>query len=157
MDRFEEVLDTALLVLLAGSIYSDVVRRTIPNFSCAAVFLLGLVQQIAVSPESWVYSVVGSVLVVLAGIGLHQKKILGGGDVKLIAALAVWLTPIELGRFALAIMAAGGVVGVGYLAVGFLRRLRDKTAPAAASVPYALAIVVGFLFMRPGMLTSTIF
>lgn len=157
MDRFEEVLDTALLVLLAGSIYSDVVRRIIPNFACAAVFLLGLVQQITVNPESWVYSVVGSVLVVLAGIGLHQKKILGGGDVKLIAALAVWLTPIELGRFALAIMVAGGVVGVGYLAVGFLRRLRDKTAPAAASVPYALAIVVGFLFMRPGMLTSTIF
>lgn len=157
MDRFEEVLDTALLVLLAGSIYSDVVRRTIPNFACAAVFLLGLVQRITVSPESWVYSVVGSVLVVLVGIGLHQKKILGGGDVKLIAALAVWLTPIELARFALAIMLAGGVVGIGYLAVGFLRRLRDKTAPAAASVPYALAIVVGFLFMRPGMLTSTIF
>lgn len=157
MDRFEEVLDTALLVLLAGSIYSDLVRRTIPNFACAAVFLLGLVQQIMMSPESWVYSVVGSVLVVLVGIGLHQKKILGGGDVKLIAALAVWLTPIELARFALAIMLAGGVVGIGYLAVGFLRRLRDKTAPAAASVPYALAIVVGFLFMRPGMLTSTIF
>lgn len=157
MDRFEEILDTALLVLLAGSIYSDLVRRTIPNFACAAVFLLGLVQQIMMSPESWVYSVVGSVLVVLVGIGLHQKKILGGGDVKLIAALAVWLTPIELARFALAIMLAGGVVGIGYLAVGFLRRLRDKTAPAAASVPYALAIVVGFLFMRPSMLTSTIF
>lgn len=157
MDRFEEVLDTALLVLLAGSIYSDVVRRTIPNFACALVFLLGLVQQIAINPVGWVYSVLGSVIAILAGIGLHQKKILGGGDVKLIAALAVWLTPIELGRFALAIMLAGGVVGLGYLAVGFVRRLRDKTAPAAASIPYALAIVVGFLFMRPSLLMSTIF
>lgn len=157
MDRLEALLNTALLASLAGSIYSDVVRRTIPNLACAIVFLLGLVQQITTSPESWVYPVVGSFLAILVGIGLHHRKILGGGDVKLIAALAVWLTPFELGRFALAIMLAGGVVGVGYLAVGFLRRLRNKDAPAAAGVPYALAIVVGFLFMRPSLLTSSIF
>ncbi len=157
MDRFESVLNTALLALLAGSIYSDVLRRTIPNVICAGVFLLGLVQQILTSPESWLYPVVGSALAILVSLGLHQKKILGGGDIKLIAALAVWMVPIELGRFALAIMLAGGVVGVCYLVIGFFRRLYDKSAPAAAGVPYALAIVVGFLFMRPGILTDTVF
>ena len=157
MEPVEIALNLALLALLAGSIFSDVTRRTIPNFVCVGVFLLGLVHAVLMSRTDWIYSLVGCALVFLGGLGLHKKKVLGGGDIKLISALAVWLTPIELARFILAIMLAGGVVGAFYLLVGFFRRLKDKTAPAASGVPYALAIVGGFLFMRPDVLVQTLF
>lgn len=149
-------MNLALLALLAGSIFSDVTSRRIPNFLCLGVFLLGLVHGWILNPAGWIYSMVGCGVVFLGGLGLHQKKVLGGGDIKLIAALAIWLMPIELGRFVLSIMLAGGAVGAGYLLVGFFRRLKDKSAPAAAGVPYALAIVGGFLFMRPDVLMLSV-
>ncbi|MDO8379269.1 MAG: A24 family peptidase [Phenylobacterium sp.] len=156
MSNLEIALNLALLALLAGSVFSDVTRRLIPNFVCLGVFLLGLVHAVLISTGDWIYSLVGCGIVLLGGLALHQKKVLGGGDIKLITALSIWLMPIELARFVLSIMFAGGLVGAGYLAVGFVRRLRDKTAPAAAGVPYALAIVGGFLVLRPEVLTTTV-
>ncbi len=156
MDDLESVLNLTLLALLAGSVFSDLTRRLIPNFVCLGVFLLGLVHGVLISPSQVVYSLLGCGIVLLGGLALHQKKVLGGGDIKLISALCVWLLPFELSRFVLAIMMAGGLVGACYLAVGFVRRLRDKQAPAAAGVPYALAIVGGFLALRPEMVTTTV-
>lgn len=156
MVDLETALNLTLLALLAGSVFSDVTRRLIPNFICLAVFVLGLVHAVLISTGDWIYSLVGCGIVLLGGLALHQKKVLGGGDIKLITALSVWLMPIELARFVLSIMVAGGVVGAAYLAVGFVRRLSDKQAPAAAGVPYALAIVGGFLVLRPDVLTMTL-
>lgn len=156
MGDLESVLNLTLLALLAGSVFSDLTRRLIPNFVCLGIFLLGLVHAVLISSGAWIYSLVGCGVVLLGGLGLHQKKVLGGGDIKLISALSVWLLPIELTRFVLSIMVAGGLVGAAYLAVGFVRRLRDKQAPAAAGVPYALAIVGGFLALRPEVLTTTV-
>ena len=157
MNKVELALHLILLGLLAGSVFSDVTRRTIPNMVCLGVFLLGLAHAVLFARPDWIYSLVGSVLVFLGGLGLHKKNVLGGGDIKLIAALAVWLTPIELARFILSIMLAGGFVGAWYLLIGFFRRLKDKQAPAAAGVPYALAIVGGFLVMRPDVLLQSLF
>jgi|Deesub1362B_J571_1020462.scaffolds.fasta_scaffold01458_5 prepilin peptidase CpaA len=143
------VIDATLVALLAGCIFSDVRRRVIPNILCAAVAVLGLIAGLIEDPAAVIYPVLGGALLIVGGLALHRKGVLGGGDVKLMAALAIWLTPIEMGRFVLCTMMAGGVVGAGYLIAGFARRLRDKTAPAASGVPYALAIVVGFYFLRP--------
>ena len=144
-----DVLNAALLALLAGCIFSDISRRIIPNILCLAVAVLGVIWVIYDNPQRLLYSLIGGVLFLYGGLALHKKGILGGGDIKLAAALVVWLSPIEIGRFVLTTMIAGGLVGVFYLAMGFVRRLRDKSAPAASSVPYALALVGGFLFLRP--------
>lgn len=90
----------------------------------------------------------------IAGLVLHQKKVLGGGDIKLAAGLAIWLTPIELRLFFLVTLIAGGFVGLFYLGMGLVKRLFDPKAPIVSNVPYALAIVVGFLFLRPRFLTD---
>lgn len=89
-----------------------------------------------------------------AGLVLHRKKVLGGGDIKLVASLVIWLTPIELRLFVLVILIAGGFVGIFYMGMGLLKRLFDPKAPIVSNVPYALAIVVGFLFLRPRLVTD---
>jgi len=149
MVSFDRVVDAALVALLAGCVLSDVRQRIIPNILCLGVAVLGVVAGLVEDPSAVIYPMLGGVLLFIGGLALHRKGVLGGGDIKLMAALAVWLTPIELGRFVLCTMMAGGVVGGFYLLVGLVRRLRDKSAPAASSVPYALAIVVGFYFLRP--------
>ena len=91
-----------------------------------------------------------ALVVFVAMMPLQQKNVLGGGDVKLIAALAVWLAPLEVGRFFLFILAGGGVLGVFYLAMNWIRgAIRQKPSPAS-SVPYGVAIVCGFVALHPG-------
>jgi prepilin peptidase CpaA len=78
---------------------------------------------------------------------------LGGGDVKLLAACAVWLGWDALFPFALATVMAGGVLAVAVLA---LRRLppdwRERpplsVLAAERGLPYAVAIAVGAIVLN---------
>lgn len=150
------LINDALVVMLATCIFTDITRRVIPNFICVGIALLGVLEA-GMTDLSTVYQpILCSALIFIGGLALHQKKVLGGGDIKLGAALVTWLTPLEISRFVWATMAAGGVVGLFYMGMGFIRRLRDKSAPAVSSVPYALAIVTGFFFLRPERFVSVL-
>ncbi|MBN8612392.1 A24 family peptidase [Phenylobacterium conjunctum] len=145
----ETTIHGALLAMLAGCIFSDVKWRRIPNFLCLGIALLGLAETALDTPGATFGRLLISGALFVGGLALHQKKILGGGDIKLLAALSIFLAPIELRLFILLTLIAGGFVGLFYMGLGWLRRLRDKDAPLVSNVPYALAIVVGFIFIRP--------
>lgn len=143
-----------LLALLAGCIFSDVRTRRIPNFACIGVAILGVIECLLDEPRDLPIRLLIAAGAMVAGLVLHRKKVLGGGDIKLVASLVIWLTPIELRLFLLVILIAGGFVGLFYLGMGLLKRLFDPKAPIVSNVPYALAIVVGFLFLRPRFVTD---
>jgi len=67
---------------------------------------------------------------------------MGGGDVKLAAALALWFSPASTLRFLVFMSIAGGVLT---LVVVGLHRLKKK--PGKPEVPYGVAIAVGGLLI----------
>ncbi len=65
---------------------------------------------------------------------------MGGGDVKLAAALALWFSPISTVKFLVWMSLAGGVLTIGVVAV---HRARGRTG--RPEIPYGVAIAVGGL------------
>jgi prepilin peptidase CpaA len=69
---------------------------------------------------------------------LFAAGLMGGGDVKLLGALALWL---PVGRFA-EMMVFVALFG-GALTLGLLARHRLRRRPGRPEIPYGLAIVAG--------------
>ena len=65
----------------------------------------------------------------LLGAGLFALGLFGGGDVKLIAAMALWTGFADLPRFLLIMGAAGGLIGL----ILLLKRRRQQPAMASSA------------------------
>ena len=133
-------------LLLAAGI-EDARARTISNWTNLAVALLAPVWWWAQGYGLWPDAVLqlvlaGAVLLVFAG--AFALGAMGGGDVKLIAALALWL-PLQPLLTLLTVMSiAGGVVTLLMMAE---RRVRRTTG--VLEVPYGVAIAfAGLLALR---------
>ena len=131
--------------LLAIAAIGDARRFVIPNRLCAAVALLSLPYWWASGAAFWpgyaiqVGLAIGALIVFSA---LFAAGLMGGGDVKLIAALALWL---PVGRFIemiLLVALAGGLLTLGLLAWHRWRRRPDRP-----QIPYGLAIIAGAVAM----------
>ncbi|MEM1196194.1 MAG: prepilin peptidase [Pseudomonadota bacterium] len=82
-------------------------------------------------------------LIALWGLGQSLGVIiLGGGDVKFLGALALWLTPMAFLDLLLVMAFVGGAIAVGFV----VRRVvwKPKTP---GTVPYGVAIAVGALWV----------
>lgn len=151
--------------LLIGVIW-DLRSRRIPNAVCAAIAVAGL------GAQFWDVGVWGA----LAGLGMGMGTIallfvfwqrggIGGGDVKLAGAVAMWLAPRALPVFWLASALAGGAVAAvcwaasrgavrreirANLTLAVLQQGIPTVSPGASgrlSVPYAVAIALGALIV----------
>jgi len=77
---------------------------------------------------------------------------MGGGDVKLLAALGLWL-PLTKMLMLLEIMALGG----GLLTIGMVVAHKLRKAPGKPEIPYGVAIVgAGLLILANDILTNSI-
>jgi prepilin peptidase CpaA len=135
----------AFAAVLVWAAIGDMRRLIIPNWISAAVAGL-FVLHVLTSPVP--VSVLGGVAVgtatLAAGVGLFACNLMGGGDVKLMSAIALWAGPTRILDFLFVTAITGGLVAGGVL-------LRRRLAPvggmlgAAASteVPYGVAISVG--------------
>src|SRR4051794_36937514 len=106
-----------LAVALAWACVTDVSRRRIPNAITVAVFASGLVVRAVDAGGGNRIGAVGSglvasTLVLVALFRPWRAGGLGGGDVKLAAAVAAWVGLDKLVWFALATAASGGVVAL---------------------------------------------
>ena len=151
------ILTFAFLMLIAA--WTDVMKFTIPNW-IPAVLIAAWAVSAPFLGLSWSEAgLSGVVFAVTLGLGmaLWAPGWLGGGDVKLIAAGALWFGWPDVMVFVLGAALAGGILAVALLA---LRRVVPvlplspevigKTALAdGAPAPYAVAIAAGALFALP--------
>jgi prepilin peptidase CpaA len=118
-----------LLLLYVATI--DVATRLIRNEICLALALLGIAGQLA-SPMQVAESLIAATLLLLLLLVIYQRGWVGGGDIKLLVALAIGLPltgVIEL----LAITAlAGGVLALLHLMMRLLPY--PRLAPAGSSL-----------------------
>lgn len=139
------------LVLLAGiGAWLDWRTRRLPNWLCGATFLAGLgVAVITVGLAAAALQVWHAALALLVGMALFAPGLIGGGDAKFYAAVAVWFPLAEGFRLLFLVALAGLVLTVALWGMVWRRHGRagagaDPPVPPR-TVPYGVAIAAGAL------------
>jgi prepilin peptidase CpaA len=140
---FTDILLGLLALILVVAAVIDVRTRTISNRLNIAVAALAPLYWWSVSLPLW--PGIASHVAVAAGVFLlfaiaFFVGMMGGGDVKLAAALALWFSPLGTLRFLVFMSIAGGLLTVLVLVI---HRLRSKEGKP--EVPYGVAIAIGAL------------
>ena len=118
-----------LLLLYVATI--DVATRLIPNEVCLALALLGVVGQLT-DPMQMVQSLVVATIILLLLLVIFTRGWIGGGDVKLLVALAIGLPFPGVIQLLTVTALAGGVLALLHM---MMRLLPHPTlAPAGSSL-----------------------
>jgi prepilin peptidase CpaA len=144
-DPFPQIL----LAMLAGALVlaaaTDLRARRISNRLNAAIALGAPLFWIAMGIAPWP----GMAIQVLLGAGAFAlftlafaRGWMGGGDVKLIAALALWLPADAIPALMLAIALLGGAVTLATVIVGAWRK-----SEGTIEVPYGVAIALAGIWV----------
>jgi prepilin peptidase CpaA len=142
-DLLPQLLLGALAALLVLAAVIDVRTFTISNRLNLVVALLAPIYWLAVGLPLWPDAAIQAgvavgVFVLLAG--AFYIGMMGGGDVKLAAALALWFSPLSTLHFLVVMSLAGGVLTLGLMAA---HRMREKAG--RPEIPYGVAIAFGGL------------
>lgn len=140
---FTEILLGILAILLVVAAVIDVRTFTISNRLNLAVALMAPLYWWSAHLPLW--PDIGMQVAIAAGVFAllavaFYAGMMGGGDVKLAAALALWFSPVSTLRFLVFMSIAGGVLT---LVVVGLHRMKKK--PGKPEVPYGVAIALGGL------------
>ncbi len=130
---------TASLLALAGSAAADLRARIIPNKFAILIALCGLAMALRLGAGQLWMPVLAAIGVFSALGVLAHYNMIGGGDVKLIAATSLLVPPDRIPLLLVEIALAGGVLSCLYLAGGFLLRRRPwlYRRPAGTAQPSA--------------------
>ncbi len=158
------VLLIAGCLLLIGAGLHDFGFRTVPNWVSAALLLIGVALRImqAGLGIGLVFSLLAAGAVLLVTFLFWRFGWMGGGDVKLLTAAAVFVPPVLVPMLLLATALSGGLLALLYLLAGkivpkpALRRPRGVLRRAwrcelwrlrrRGPLPYAAAIAAGGVF-----------
>jgi prepilin peptidase CpaA len=150
---FTELLLGLLAVALIYAAIVDVRTFTISNGLNAAVALAAPLYWWSIGlplwPDAAIQVAVAAAVFVALAVTFYMGM-MGGGDVKLAAALALWFKPITTVKFLVIMSLAGGLLT---LIVLLIHKKRGKppvdgdSEPARPEVPYGVAIAVGALWI----------
>lgn len=150
------------VALLAVAALSDVASRTVPNGVSLCIAAVGFAARLI---DMRVMSGLGlGILVFAAATFCWRRGWMGGGDVKLLGAVALLVPPASVGSMLLAVALAGGLLAIGYLTlrvvvpapgrpgakprslVGRVLRAERWRIHRNCPLPYASAIAAGAAF-----------
>ncbi len=136
--EFRYLLLGALAIALLVAAFTDIRRRQIDNWLngsiAAAAPLYWWASGISLWPDvAWQVGVAFITLAVLAV--LFAMRAMGGGDVKLLTALALWIQPLWFVRLLIGMALIGGLLTLVLGALHVIRRRKERLA-----IPYGVAI-----------------
>jgi prepilin peptidase CpaA len=153
------LLQIVAIPLLCFAAVRDIATRLIPDGVSIGILAAGIVSRATIGWTEAGLSLLVGIGVFALLLPLAMRGMLGGGDVKLMAALAAGLPPLETWTFVVATVLAGGVLGLAYIAGRYVmpeprlvpggpivrrvlaveaRRVRRR-----GPLPYAVAIAIG--------------
>jgi prepilin peptidase CpaA len=118
------------IVLLLYVATIDIATRLIRNEICLVLALLGIASQFA-SPMQVAESLIAATILLLLLLVIYQRGWIGGGDVKLLVALAVGLPMMGVIQLLTITALAGGVLALAHLMMRILPY--PRLAPAGSS------------------------
>ena len=157
------MLETSLFMLVGATMIAaatyDVMTLTIPNWISLALVALFPILAL-VTGLGWhelaVYGGIGAAALVI-GVAAFAFGVVGGGDAKLFAAVALYMGPLGIAPYILDVAVAGGILAMIFLVL-HQPRLEEWTrrSPVLAqivsrgmAIPYGVAIVAGGLLAFP--------
>jgi len=127
----------ALAIALLFAAFTDLKRRQIDNWLngaiAAAAPLFWLASGLGWADVAWQLGIAVATFAALAV--LFALRAMGGGDVKLLTALALWIKPAWFLQLLIVMAVAGGVITVVFGCWHIARHRRDRIA-----IPYGIAI-----------------
>lgn len=140
-----EILILLLAVALLAAAAGDIRSRTIPNWLNGAIALAALpfwwVLGLTLWPDIAIQLGVALAVFLLFALAF-QLGAMGGGDVKLVSALALWLPPLAVIKLLIIMSLAGGV-----LTAVMLARHRLSKSTHTLEIPYGVAIAFAGLWL----------
>lgn len=140
---FTDLLLLGLAAILVVAAIIDVRTFTISNRLNLLVALLAPVYWASVALSPWpgiAVHLAAAAMVFLILAGAFYAGMMGGGDVKLAAALALWFSPYATLKFLVLTSLAGGA-----LTLVILAWHRAKRREGRPEIPYGVAIAFGGL------------
>jgi prepilin peptidase CpaA len=155
MDIFATILKATVLVLVLIAAYEDFRHLRIRNDICLGVAILFIPFACTLSWHDISMHLLSGVIVLAVTALMFFTRLLGGGDAKLMASLALWLQPSQLIEFVMIMSLAGGVIaGIAVLLkrTNILTRMPAILGPddgwlaslnrGETVVPYGIAIAI---------------
>jgi prepilin peptidase CpaA len=140
---FTEILLGILAITLVVAAVIDVKTYTISNRLNAFVALMAPLFWWSTGLDFWPDAAIqiGVAVIVFALLAAaFYAGMMGGGDVKLAAALALWFSPVTTMKFLILMSIAGGVLTLVVVAIHRIKKKEGKPR-----VPYGVAIAFGAL------------
>jgi prepilin peptidase CpaA len=138
------------LAILAAAALCDARWRIIPNALPLALAAGGVAAALVAGWPAGLWSALAALAVFAGGAALFALRARGGGDVKLAAALTLWLPADHVPAFLLLTSLAGGALALGVAAWRVAVDLAQGAGPRAAwraalsaPAPYGVAIAAG--------------
>lgn len=143
--EIQYVLLGALAIALVVAAITDIRRRQIDNWLNAAIAVAApawwWASGLALWPDvAWQLGLAALTFAICAG--LFALRAMGGGDVKLLAALALWITPAWFLKLIIMMSLLGGVLTIVLAFWHGARRRRERLA-----IPYGVAISTAGLWV----------
>ena len=140
---FTDLLLILLAAILVVAAAIDVRTFTISNRLNLTVSLLAPLYWASIALSPWpeiaAHVAAGAIVFVLLA-GAFYAGMMGGGDVKLAAALALWFPPLATVKFLVIMSIAGGVLTLVILVFHRLKKREGRP-----EIPYGVAISFGGL------------
>jgi prepilin peptidase CpaA len=157
------LLATSCLLLLIAALH-DIAARTIPDLICLALAFLGVARHL---PDGRLpIALLASFLILLLAVPLWWRGLTGGGDVKLLTAVALLVPPGRVTDLLLVMALVGGALALLYLTLAPLLPEPAAARPAATTarilrieqwrirrrgpLPYGVAIAAGAITVLLG-------
>jgi len=140
-----------LIALLLAAAAEDAVRLRISNITVLLVIVAAVIAAIVVGPTSALWQNLAVFAALLAvGTPMFAAGKLGGGDVKLLAALGLWFNLKGALWMLLDVVLAGGVLAILIIALrslGWSEKIRRRVVllRPGGGIPYGVAIAAGAL------------
>jgi prepilin peptidase CpaA len=163
---------TGVIAGLLWASATDLKMRIIPDEVVLLIALSGVALCLAAHPAQVWLSLLAAAAVFLGAAFLCRSGMIGGGDVKLLAAVTLLFPPHETGTLLLEIALAGGVLSCAYLGASFMLkavplrrapldsqdgaalsrwfRLESERIASRKEVPYGIAILGGVIWHIAG-------
>jgi len=137
-----------LIALGLAASWLDTTIRKLPNWLCLLTFVAGLVLTTLVSgPAALPGHLAHAFIALVAGMVLFRFGVLGGGDAKFYAAIAVWFAFQDGFLLVMAVTLSGLVIFLAWFAWRRLtgKPVRGKPGDIHGELPYGIAISAGAL------------
>ncbi len=151
---FDATLLALFLALLAWAALSDGLRFRIPNAASLGMALL-YPAHVLTSPLAvdWLGALIVGGILFAVGVALFARGMVGGGDVKLLSAAALWAGPHLILQLLIVMGLTGGLLSMIVWLLQYLQRFRAAGWAALTlaqpdsgvfeRVPYGVAIAAG--------------